>query len=148
MNAFALPLTLTAALLGIVLSGCNRYQVTVNERLVHTPPALFTDYDVSDPGLATCLNQTIKDRQISAANQLTLLNCANGTITSLDGIQVFSALKTINLSNNALSDIKPLLYLGNLESVSLEANPNLQCKDALALAQQLRGTVRLPEHCR
>lgn len=139
-------LGLAAAIL--CLSGCNRYQITLNERTIHTPPQLFSDFALADAGLQTCADQTIRDRNIEQPGELQLLNCSDGAIASLDGIEVFSQLSTLNLANNRLTTITPLLALPNLSAVNLDGNPKLDCAATAALAKQVHGQLILPAHCR
>ncbi|MFA5495461.1 MAG: hypothetical protein WC247_11835 [Porticoccaceae bacterium] len=130
------------------LSGCNRYQVTLNDRTIHTPPQLFSDFALADTGLQTCADQTIRDRNITQPGELQLLNCSDGDIASLDGIEVFSQINTLNLANNQLTTIAPLLALPRLSAVNLEGNPRLDCAGAATLAKQVAGQLILPVHCR
>lgn len=131
----------------LTLAGCNRYQVTLNERTIHTPPTLFTDYKLPDAGLESCISQTISDRGITSPDQLLKLNCSDGDIATLEGLQLFSQINTLNLANNKLKNISLLLLMGKLQSVNLKGNPQLECKDAITLKSQLPGQVILPEHC-
>ncbi|MEZ5528511.1 MAG: hypothetical protein R3E57_00990 [Porticoccaceae bacterium] len=130
-----------------LLAGCENYTYTLNEQPVFTPPSLFTDYQVSDRGLANCLNQAIQDQKVSKARDLTLLNCSSAGITNLQGLEIFTGLTHVNLGDNDLREIQPLLYLPQLNTVLLTGNTQLSCKDAKLLAKQVRGEIRLPDHC-
>ena len=130
------------------ISGCNRYQVTVNEQPVFQPAPLFKTQRIADSALAACINQTIVDQNITKPSQLSTLNCAHAGITSLEGLPVFMQLKVLNLSGNQLTDIKPLLFLPNIEAVSLSENPKLNCHDAQQLIGQVTVQVVAPTHCR
>lgn len=142
------PLILSGLILGCLsIAGCNRYQVTLNERTIHTPPVLFTAYQMADPGLQTCIGQTVSDRGITSPDQLRILNCSDGEIASLEGLQLFSQINTLNLANNTLKDINLLLFMGQLKSLNLAGNPSLDCKDARLLKAQLPGQVIVPKHC-
>ncbi|HEY8384614.1 MAG TPA: leucine-rich repeat domain-containing protein [Porticoccaceae bacterium] len=138
-------LTLSAAVL--TLSGCNRYQFTLNEQVLHTPPQLFAGYQLQDPGLHSCTAQTIVDRSITRADQLVMLNCSNGEITTTNGLEIFNQLQTLNLSNNRLVDIKALLILPHLTSVNLANNPELDCQTVAKLEQQVKGQFIPPAQC-
>lgn len=138
-------LVLTAA--ALLLAGCDRYLVTVNERPVHTPPVIFTDFELPDKALETCIRQVITDKGITSPGVLTRLTCTNGGIRSVEGITLFSNLQTLNLAHNALTNINPLLYLGNLTDLSLADNPSLSCKDVPELKAQIGGQLHLPDHC-
>jgi len=132
-----------------LVSGCDRYRVTLNDRLVSEPPPLLKGFEIADIALDTCIHQAITDRAIRRVNELETLICSHAGISSLDGIEFFSNLQTINLANNALTSIEPLLFLGGLQSVNLENNPALNCDHVNKLADQLpqTGTFVYPEHC-
>jgi len=121
----------------LVLAGCENYQVTLNEREIYSPPVLFTDYQIADAGLRACIEQTIIDQSIDRAEQLTALLCTYSGIETLTGLGRFNQLKTINLANNKLKNIKPLMFFGQLQRVDLSDNPNLNCADIRSLAKLL-----------
>ena len=157
------PVVFTAAL----LSGCSTYDVTVNDRRVFTPRPLFTDYSISDSALAGCVGQSITDQQVTSASELRTLRCSNAGITSLAGLETFTALDRIDLRDNAINDIAPLattsavqvlLLSGNdivnpvplyklpaVIQLDLQGNARLLCPDRSALfsVEQLQ----LPRHC-
>lgn len=133
------------ALLTIV--ACDRYQVTLNEREIYSPPLLFGDYKILDPALRNCVAQAISDQKITVAEDLRLLNCSYGGIVSLTGLERFTKLETINLSNNKLTTIKPLMFFGNLKRLNLQGNSGLSCKDLLSLEQLLAADLFRPESC-
>lgn len=136
----------TVFLLPLLLMGCNRYQITFNEQPIHTPPKLFTDYQIPDPALRNCVAQTVHDQGIAAAQDLRRLVCSNAGIASLDGIAIFSGLETLNLSSNALGSIAPLLAMPSLTQVDLRGNPGLDCRQATTLtASGVAATI--PPHC-
>lgn len=136
-----------AMLSAVLLAGCENYTYTLNEQPVFTPPSLFTDYQVADRGLANCLNQAIQDQKATKARDLTLLNCSSAGITNLQGVEIFTGLTHVNLADNDLREIQPLLYLPQLDTVLLTGNNQLRCEDAKLLAKQVRGEIRLPDHC-
>lgn len=141
------PILPGLVMLCLSVAGCNRYQVTLNERTIHTPPTLFTDYKLADAGLEACITQTISDRNITSPDQLQKLNCSDGDIASLEGLQLFSQIDTLNLANNKLTNVSLLIFMGKLQSLNLRGNPGLECKDAITLKSQLPGQVILPDHC-
>ena len=61
--------------------------------------------------------------------------------------ELFSGYKIQDLAQNQLTSIKPLLYLPNLDSISLEGNTSLDCPDAQLLSEQVEGQIKLPAHC-
>lgn len=164
-------LALVPALLWLVASGCsNDYAFTVNDQPVYHPPSLLSDFELDDPALHTCVQQTIEDQRITEAGALRRLNCSSAGIESLEGLERFSGLAFVQLSDNAIRDLSPLkklsrleilllednrlesaaplLSLLRLEQLDLRENPSLACADARQLAANLEGEVRLPAHCR
>lgn len=153
------------------LSSCSRYQLTLNETVVHTPPTLLTNFTTEDPRLRTCLDQMIKDGKVTAFTQLTQLICSHAGLTSLKGIEAFPNLQRVNLEHNQLTNLQPLqqlsqlavlklndnrltqapelLTLPKLKDINLENNPQLACND---LQQLLRHnpeiSAKLPQQCR
>jgi hypothetical protein len=130
-----------------LLAGCNRYEVTFNEQPIHTPGKTLTDYDIADPGLRDCIAQTIRDQDVARLTDLKRLVCTNAGIRSLNGLDAFVALETLNLANNALATIQPLLTLPSLARVDLSGNPGLVCSEADALTARGVATT-VPAHCR
>lgn len=148
VHSFMKKTVLSLAMLSaILLVGCENYTYTLNEQPVFTPPSLFTDYQVSDRGLANCLNQAIQDQKAIKAQDLTLLNCSSAGIANLQGLELFTGLTHVNLGDNNLREIQPLLYLPQLDTVVLTGNNQLRCEDAKLLAKQVSGEIRLPDHC-
>src|SRR5690606_32158296 len=103
----------------ILLGSACGYSVSVNERVVYTPPALFTDYKIADQFLARCVEQTLLDHSIHQAKDLTRLNCSSAGIKSLAGLEVFSGLQEIHLAHNALQTVAELAQLPHLQVVIL-----------------------------
>lgn len=153
-------------------TGCN-YSVSVNDNVVYTPEPLFTDYQIADNNLRQCIAQTIEDRKVTRAQQLTRLNCSSAGITSLAGLEHFRALEELNLASNKLTTVAPLDRLGNLKvlvlrenqlnsaapllsllkltQLDLEQNPALDCSDVNQLAEnmkEVKGEILKPEQCR
>jgi hypothetical protein len=153
-------LTCLFALSLFSLAGCENFDYTVNDKVVYTPRELFHDFDVADEALRNCLTQTIADNAISAASQLTDLNCSNAGIADLDGLAQFSGLLKLRLSSNAVRTSLQELYLDNnrivdpvplyklpaLNFVDLSRNLDLQCPASSGLVRV--QTVTLPRHCR
>lgn len=105
----------------LLLAGCQRYAVSINEQPVYTPPILFSDFLLLDPQLSACVEQTITDQQIEDPEQLKELNCSSAGALRLGGIEVFEALQSVNLRGNALVELSPLLELPKLETLYLDA---------------------------
>lgn len=159
---------LLALLVASLTSGCESYDVKINEKLVYSPGTLFRDFEISDEALRTCVSQRILDERISDPLDLTQLNCSNGAIESLSGLAAFSAIKELKLSENRIRNLVeltqiptlekvwldannvvdpvPLYELPNLQLLDLSLNPSLQCPKSDLLGQV--ASVTLPKHCR
>ena len=157
------------ALLAILLSACADYQFTVNERVVYTPAPLYADYEIVDEALRECVKQHVRDGSVTAAGQLTELNCSHAGIESLVGLDTFSGLQRLKLSSNAISDLAPLSTmsqltevrldgnrlrsltplreLGQLSFLDLQGNPALNCQEVAHFAALPQLTLELPRHC-
>jgi hypothetical protein len=135
-----------------LLIGCSGYAVTVNEQTVHTPsPTVAVALDqIPDRNLLNCIEQTLSDKRILDPAQLFVLVCTNAGIASLAGLQQFSNLRQLDLSNNELTRVEVLYKLPRLSYVDLEDNPELSCADVKTLAALPREglEVKQPSHCR
>ena len=151
-----------------ILSACQGYDFRVNNKIVYSPIPLFREFTTPDPGLNSCLEQAINDGAITAAAQLTKLDCSFAGIENLDGLAVFNKLTVLRLSankvrnlvelttittleklyldDNQIIDPVPLYLLPSLRHVDLSGNPAMQCPQPGSFAQVT--TVILPQHCR
>ncbi len=118
-QSIVLPLC-TAVL--AMLAACSGYDVKINDRVVYSPPTLFKDYQLADPALQACVSQHISDGGYTAASQLLGLNCSSAGITSLAGLETFSALQQLRLSTNSIADLTPLSQLAALQALFLDHN--------------------------
>jgi Leucine-rich repeat (LRR) protein len=110
-------------LLTLLLSGgCADYRFTVNERVVYTPTAIFSDFDIPDPALHACIEQHLTDASITAAEQLTELNCSHAGIANLQGLDVFAHLVRLKLSSNSIESLGALAELSGLRELHLDGN--------------------------
>ena len=139
---FVRPLQIMGLILSLFLvTGCDRYAVTLNQQPIYTPKVIYSGYQIADPALASCVKLTLTEAKITQPEQLEILNCSFAGITDLSGIELFSQLKTINLNSNQLTDIKELLFLGELRQVNLSENPSISCVDAEALDELLKDAI-------
>lgn len=138
-----------ASILTLTTSGCDRYRVTLNDATISEPKTYLQNIDIADPSLKACIEQVVADREIRYKEDLTSLNCSHGNVASLEGIQQFNKIHTLNLGNNLITDVSPLLFLGDLAAVNLEDNDNLRCDDLAKLKAQMAGeqTLVAPTHC-
>ena len=159
------------SILMVLIIGCTdlrEYDITLNDRPIYGPASLFTDYAVSDPALAVCIEQMIKDQRAETASQLAYINCSNAGIRSIDGLGTFTGLEAIKLSGNQIRnlvemgqlnglielylddnqivDAVPLTNLQRLKKLDLSANDKLQCHGLKRLDEGIAITA--PEHCR
>lgn len=156
----------------ILVSACKNYSVSVNDNLVYVPPSIFKDYSIADQRLFDCVQQTIFDKKVTSAEELTSLNCSNAGIKSLRGLEKFFALSELNLAENQITDIttlgllgrlenlklngnqisrpSPLLHLLHLKQLDLQGNAKLNCSELKQIASNLTKTgaqILSPEHC-
>ena len=164
------PLLSRLSILMVLVIGCTdlrEYDITLNDRPLYGPASLFTDYAVSDPALAICIEQMIEDQRADTASQLAYINCSNAGIRSIDGLGTFIGLKAIKLSGNQIRnlvevgqlsglvelylddnqviDAVPLTNLQKLKKLDLSANDKLQCHGLKRLDAGIDITA--PEHC-
>ena len=150
-----------------VLTACESYDFTVNEKLIYTPKKLFNDFDAPDEPLRQCIEQAVIDNKITAAKELTLLNCSHAGITNLAGLEQFTSLIQLKLSSNKIRNLSPITALINLETLYLDDNvvvdpvplyklstlrildlsdnAPLQCPGNVAFAAL--ESIQLPDHC-
>lgn len=157
----------------IILSGCQRYSVSVNERVVYTPPGLFSDYSIEDENLRTCIASIIEEEGFVKARQIKRIICGPKNIANLAGIEAFTyievlgladnkisniepvssliRLKQLDVSNNEVEDFSPLAELASLQTVSALGNKQAKCNSIMALKKSLstknNANLSLPEHC-
>jgi hypothetical protein len=145
-------LTAFCALLIIAsLTACKNYAVSLNDNLVYTPLPLLKNFTISDVHLRECITQTIADKHITKAEELTQLNCSNAGIKNLTGLETFYALEQLNVAENNISSAAPLLHLLRLRVLNIAANNNLACGDVKQLLANFKPedlNAVLPEHCK
>ncbi len=151
----------------ILLTACETYDFTINEKRVYTAKPLFSQFDTPDPALYECLKQRIIDEKITSAAQLTSLNCSHAGIATLRGLGVFTGLTQLKLSSNKIRNLVEIsalpvlreLYLDNnvvidpiplqqilsLRLLDLRRNATLQCPSSQGFP--LVDALTLPKHC-
>ncbi|GAB2190725.1 hypothetical protein MAH1_23330 [Sessilibacter sp. MAH1] len=153
----------------MALSGCQNYEVTLNEKEVYTPPQVITALEFDDAALENCISLFIEENGVTEYGQLSNLVCTHAGIENLKGINRFRKLKQINLADNQIKDLAPLQGLSSLEKLSIKNNqikdvqtllnlPKLQyldlsgndqvlCEDVKLLERVAGIVVIAPEHC-
>jgi len=151
-----------------LLPACQGYDFTVNEKVVYTPVPLFSGFTAPDKGLKDCLDRAINDGVITAADQLTALDCSFAGIENLEGLALFRELRSLRLSANKLTNVVelskfnvleelylddnqivdpvPIYHLPALRRLDLSGNDTLECPSPGSLAHV--ANVILPQHCR
>lgn len=158
---------LLAFLLTHVTVGCGNYDLRVNEKVVYTPRPLLTGFTVADPALRACIEQAIVDQQVTRTNELLVLSCSDAQVSDLQGLEVFTGLRQLDLSANQVADLTALATLSSVENLDLSdnavidpvplyellslrlldlsGNPQLKCPGRNALFQLEQ--LMLPAHC-
>ncbi|MDC0464945.1 leucine-rich repeat domain-containing protein, partial [Pseudomonadales bacterium] len=93
----------------------DAYPEDAGRQFLEIEPALAA---VSDDGLKQCLSSATAGMLTSG--ELTNLDCSNGGIQSLSGLEAFRALVYLNLNDKDFTDITPIAKLVNLETLLLE----------------------------
>lgn len=157
-----------AGCLLLLLTACGSYDFAVNDRVVYRPGPLFEDYEIPDKALRKCVERAISNNSVSAAAQLSRLDCSNSGVANLAGLSTFtgiqelwlsynsivdltelgplSVLQTLYIDHNQVVEVVPLYQLPALFMVDLKGNPDLLCPDSISLFRA--ETVILPKHCR
>lgn len=154
-------------LLVALVTGCSDFDFKVNEKVVYSPRPAFSDFDIPDEALRSCVEQAIADNTVTAAAQLQQLSCSSAGIEVLDGLATFtgltrlelgsnrvdklaelqalSTLQVLDLGDNNVVDPVPLFDLPALQQLNLAGNSRLKCPPPTAFATV--EEVTLPAHC-
>lgn len=160
------------ALCILSIVACSKYEVQVNDKLVYSPPALFSDYQVFDAALKHCLQDSIREQNVTNAKQLTELLCPAGDIQSLEGLNSFlnihrigmannkisgaidvsrfRKLEYLNIENNAIVEIAGIKQLEGIKYLNIRGNKDLDCRSVSLTPETgllLPGELFLPKHC-
>ena len=95
---------------------------TLNGNAINAKP-LLTGIKLEDKHLQACVNEHIFDRHITKPEELTELNCAQRSIRSLQGLQLFPQLIALHIKHNPVASYKPLLAISNLEQLEVSDSP-------------------------
>ncbi|PCK08915.1 MAG: hypothetical protein COA42_06625 [Alteromonadaceae bacterium] len=131
---------------GCIVTACGRYAVLVNSKILYEPPALFSGFSVGDDALRECIKASIVNQNLTSAEQLKRLFCPAGEIRSLSGLEVFSRLEYLGLSDNNIQNVAPLRHLAMLAQVDLSNNDIVDFSPLHSLAYLLFINVRGNSH--
>lgn len=157
-------------LLCLPLSACiHPYTVTLNDNVLYTPNESLRNAVTQDPGLQACLDRTLERNAQSDLTSVTLLACPGAGVETLAGIEALVNLEQLELSDNAISNVSPLLRLKNLRVLglrnnrvadvrplhelpilrflSLEGNNGIPCRQLDLFTQKLGNTFSRPQSC-
>ncbi len=95
--------------------------------------------------LQTCIKQKYTGYEITDLHEL---SCPNAGITSLNGVELLNALERIDLANNHLTDITPLLKFKpeQIKKIDVSNNP-LSCQVIEILTDYFNNQVTYSENC-
>ena len=155
----------------LFLSSCSsRYQVVLNNNVLYSPIASnVTPSILGDADFQGCLNQHFASTGVDDPEQVTLLACPSASIGSLVGIGALPNLEQLELSDNSISDLRPLLSLKKLRVLSirnnrvtdisplmslpllrfvaLQGNNSIDCQRLAALDEKIGNSLNKPENC-
>lgn len=168
---FTLPSSRLLALsMPVLLTACGGYQVVLNNNVLYTPNgAPIVPSLLSDANLQGCLNQQFNISGNNDPESITLLACPSSGVQSLAGISALTNLEQLELSDNTITDLRPLQNLRNLRVLSirnnrissintlmslpilrfvaLQGNNNINCGQLSELEEKIGNSLNRPESC-
>lgn len=169
MSARIVALTVLVLTL-IVLNACSRrFSVSLNDQVLYDPRPGNAVVTVADPGLQSCINVLMRERELTDAAVIEVLACpgleiaslagiaqlvnlrfldlAGNELLNLDGLQSLTRLSSVNAPDNRLQDISALVRNNSLTSAVLTGNPLIPCAQLDTLSQRLANNLIRPEQC-
>ena len=131
-----------------LLSSCSDYEITLNDQPILLRKPVPVDVTVFDSGLSRCLSETLKMQSHTDISDLNTLDCSFAGIKILDGLEQFQGLVRVKLNGNELSDIGPLLSLGQLTIADLENNNNIPCQQLQVLQGYIGNGLTHSQDCK
>ncbi len=131
-----------------LLSSCYDYEITLNDQPILLRKPVPVDVTVFDSGLSRCLSETLKMQSHTDISDLNTLDCSFAGIKILDGLEQFQGLVRVKLNGNELSDIGPLLSLGQLTIADLENNNNIPCQQLQVLQGYIGNGLTHSQDCK
>ena len=156
----------------LLLAGCHSgYTYTFNDNVVFSPNAdrAAVTSTLRDTALQGCLNQYLALNEQMTPDQVRLLACPGSGVETLAGIGALTSLEQLEISDNKVTDLRPLAPLRNLRVLGLRNNPvttvsplfelpllrfvsllgndQLRCDEVAVLRAKLGNTLAAPLHC-
>ena len=131
-----------------LLSSCSDYEITLNDQPILLRKPVPVDVTVFDSGLSRCLSETLKMQSHTDISDLNTLDCSFAGIKILDGLEQFQGLVRVKLNDNELSDIGPLLSLGQLTVADLKNNNNIPCEQLQVLQGYIGNGLTHSQDCK
>ena len=104
----------------LVIFSCLLNIVESSAQQVFIPDANFRAY--LQTNYPSCMSGNNLITNCSGITSVSFLDISNKSISDLTGIEYFTAVVTLRCQNNLISDLSPLLNLGNLKSLNIEGN--------------------------
>lgn len=166
-----IPCKVAAALLSLLLlTACGSYRVMFGESVLYSPTGVsHTPSLLSDANLQGCLNQVFNTSGNNDPESVTLLACPSAGVQNLAGIAALVNLEQVELSDNSVTDLRPLQNLRNLRVlsirnnriisinvllampllrfVSLQGNNAIRCRQLDELEEKLGNSLNRPGRC-
>jgi Leucine-rich repeat (LRR) protein len=131
-----------------LLLSCSDYEITLNDQPILLRKPVPEDVTVFDSGLSRCLSETLKMQSHTDISGLSALDCSFAGIKTLDGLEQFQGLVRVKLNDNELSDIGPLLSLGQLAIANVENNNNIPCEQLQVLQGYIGEGLTHSQDCK
>ena len=160
---------LLIATLPINACSFNPYAISVNENILYSPSGNIIEEVVDDPGLQACINSYLNNNPDSTLDSISQLSCTEAGITSLIGLNNVPNLNLLDVSNNNIIDLSPVIYLSNLRVlriannsirnintlsnlsllnfIDLSGNSSISCRQLDQLESRLGSSLRRPLSC-
>lgn len=166
------PIRLLFLAFSALLVACSSsYRVVLNNNVLYTPyESNVTPSLLADANFQGCLNQQFSSKGDNDPDKVTLLACPSAGIDSLAGIGALPNLEQLELSDNSISDLSPLLSLKKLRVLSirnnqvadigpllslpllrfvaLQGNNDIACQRLAALEEKIGNSLNKPDTCR
>ena len=157
-------------MLSALLSACGSYRVVLGDSVLYSPAgAPVKPSLLADANLQGCVNQLFNSSGNDDPESITLLACPSAGVQSLAGIGALVNLEQLELSDNTITDLRPLqnlrklrvlsirnnrinninilLSMPILRFVALQGNNNINCRQLDELEARLGNTLNRPERC-